>query len=223
MIYESINPAVMRQVPASTRRLLDLGCGSGVFGERVRAEHPGCTVTGITFSADEQALAAPRLDTVLIRDLDVFDPGELEESFDCIVCSHVLEHLLDPARLVRSLRQRLNGAEDSTLIVALPNVLLWKQRLQFIRGRFRYTEGGLMDSTHRTFFDWNTARQLLEGNGWKVEHAEADGAFPLPGVRGLLGQQRAEAIDRTMLRRFPGLFGFQFVFTCRAAALGNGR
>jgi hypothetical protein len=38
-------------------------------------------------------------------------------SFDCVVCSHVLEHVHDPLRLIHSLVERTKG----TLFISLPN------------------------------------------------------------------------------------------------------
>jgi hypothetical protein len=72
------------------------------------------------------------------------------------------------------------------IIVALPNVLHWKQRLEFLKGHFKYTEGGLMDRTHFRFFDWQTAQDLLTQSGYQITQAEADGSFPLPVLRKLL-------------------------------------
>lgn len=225
MIYEALNEPLLRCVPPGLRRVLDLGCGTGVFGERLRAERPGCRVLGVTFSDDEAAAARPRLDGVLVRDLDGFDPAEVrrqpgfEEGVDGVVCSHVLEHLLDPAALLRALPACL--APGAVLVVGLPNVMLWKQRLAFLRGRFRYTEGGIMDRTHRAFYDWDSARGLLTENGFRLESSEADGAFPLGGIRSLLGPALAGRVNDGALRQFPNLFGYQFILVARRSEAGS--
>ena len=93
MIYQSVNQAVFARVPPATRRLLDVGCGGGVFGAAVKATRP-CTVVGVTYSEMEAQLARERLDRVEVADLHHGDLSALGE-FDCIVCSHVLEHLTD--------------------------------------------------------------------------------------------------------------------------------
>jgi methionine biosynthesis protein MetW len=207
MIYRAINHAVLSRVPATSRRLLDLGCGSGTLGQAIKASH-ACEVVGVTFSATEAAAAAAHLDQVLVRDLNQFDADEVGR-FDCVVCSHVLEHLYQPERLLQQLHRCVNS--DGTLIVALPNILFWRQRLEFFRGRFGYTDGGLMDRTHYRFFDWQTAQSLLVASGYAVELAQAEGAFP--GARFLHAFGRR--LDRFALGRWPGLFGFQFIFVCR--------
>lgn len=207
MIYQSINQAVFAHVPAGTRRLLDVGCGGGLFGSAVKAAMP-CEVVGLTHSEAEAAQARRLIDRVEVVDLNTADLSGLGQ-FECIVCSHVLEHLIDPVQLLSQLHALMRP--EGSLLVALPNVLHWKQRLEFIRGRFEYTEGGLMDRTHLRFYDWHGARRLLSDAGLSLRDAHADGGLPCSRW---FGASRARALDRLALARFPGLFGFQFVFRC---------
>lgn len=214
ILYDSINDPVLNTVPTNTRSLLDLGCGGGGM-DAVLKERLGCAVTGITFNEAEAAAARPRIDRVEVHDLNTLDPAGLG-TFDCILCSHVLEHLYQPEQLLR--RVQGNLAPGGALVVALPNVLFWHQRLKFLRGTYRYTDGGLMDSTHFRLFDWRTAQALLTGAGYTVELAFADGS--IPGAKRLPPAWREHA-NRVAGRLFPGLFGWQFVFRCRAADPGS--
>lgn len=170
---------------------------------------PNCSVTGITHSEAEAVECRKRLDHVEVANLDIFDPSLLGR-FDFIVCSHVLEHLHDPRKLLTRLRGCLNP--EGGVVIALPNVLFWKQRLQFLRGRFRYTEGGLMDDTHLRFFDWSTAAELMSESGFEIKQRHADGNVPFTG---LLGRTIGGGANRLGLLWFPGFFGFQFVLLGR--------
>lgn len=210
MIYEAVNQPVRLRVPKTAKRVLDIGCGSGSLGRHIKQDI-NCEVVGVTYSESEAALAAKFLDRVLVRDLNNFDTSEVGY-FDCVICSHVLEHLYHPQELLNRIRDRLTL--DGILIVALPNVLHWKQRLEFLQGRFRYTDGGLMDKTHFRFFDWKTASELLEHSGYTVLEAEADGSFPLPYIRKFLPREFSSWIDASFVKKYPGIFGFQFVFCC---------
>lgn len=213
MVYEAINPAVLTRLPGGPARLLDLGCGDGSLGAAWKALGPDRHVTGVTYSEEEAGRARARLDVVHTADLDTFDPAPLGV-FEAVVCSHVLEHLRDPRRLLRALRPCLRP--EGALVVALPNVVYWRQRLQFLSGRFRYTEGGLMDRTHLAFYDPQTALDLVRESGWQVVESHGDGGLPLPGVRRLLGPLAGQ-LDRLAVGRFPGLFAAQMVLTARPA------
>lgn len=208
-VYGGVNAPVAGLIPADRRRVLDLGCGDGSFGRWLKQQGSDW-VTGVTIQDEEARRAASGLDEVICTDLDRWDP--VGERYDGVVASHVLEHLADPSTLL----QRLKGVvvPGGWVVVALPNALFWRQRLEFLSGRFRYSKGGIMDATHLRFFDWSTAHHLVDQNGWRVEAALADGG--LPGSR-FFGSWR-DSMDRWAYRVWPAGFGFQFVFRARLQA-----
>jgi 2-polyprenyl-3-methyl-5-hydroxy-6-metoxy-1,4-benzoquinol methylase len=207
MVYGSVNPPVFRRIPRSAKRILDVGCGDGSLARAIRAEWPA-QVCGLTYSEEEARLAREGTERIWVADLDRFDVPDLG-AFDCIVCSHVLEHLVDPWRVLAKLRGHLEPG--GTLIVALPNLLFWRNRVEMLRGRFRYTEGGLMDRTHCKFFDWDTAAELVAGSGLELVERSAHGAWPGSHMLGPL----KTPLDRFAENTLPGLCGWQFVLVGR--------
>lgn len=207
VIYGSVNPPLFNRIPRSARRILDVGCGDGTLARAIRAEWPA-EVAGITYSAEEAERGREALNPAVVADLETYDPAPLGR-FDVVICSHVLEHLSSPGRLLKSLWG--NVATEGRLLVAVPNVLFWRQRIEFGRGRFRYTEGGLMDRTHLQFFDWDTVASLVEDAGYRVVERVADGSFPASRVLGPLRRP----LDRIALTAAPGLFGWQFVLVAQ--------
>jgi 2-polyprenyl-3-methyl-5-hydroxy-6-metoxy-1,4-benzoquinol methylase len=204
MIYEALNEPVVGEIPLSATRVLDVGCGSGALGQVLKARQV-CRVVGVTHSLEEAVRARAVLDEVRVVNLDQFSWTPPSDIYDVIICSHVLEHLREPADLLRGLRAV--SAIGTVLIVALPNVLQWRQRLAFVRGNFRYEDGGLMDRTHLRFFDWSTATELIESAGWRIKRRTAHGHVPMIWRVPFLGR----GIDQLANRLAPGLAGEQFV------------
>ncbi len=207
MIYDSFNRKLTEYLPEKAERILDLGCGTGLLGEFLKKKYQA-PVVGITYSAEEAEKSRSKMDEVFCADLNHFDFSKIG-SFDLVICSHVLEHLTESKRVVQQLQKIVSAR--GVLVVALPNVLYWKQRWEFLRGRFQYTECGLMDTTHVRFFDWSTAQELLTQNGWKIEKAIADGNLPLPIVRNLMPLGVSRWLDAKALSYAPGLFAGQFI------------
>jgi SAM-dependent methyltransferase len=203
--YSALNRPVLAAIPISARRILDVGCGTGELGRAVKERQPA-EVVGVTYS--EAGRAAESLDDVLEMDLNQFNGNNLGE-FDCIICSHVLEHLSWPEEVLRNLRPLLKPG--GRIVVALPNIVVWRQRLRLLFGEFRYTDGGLMDRTHFRFFDWDSARKLVQDAGFQIVDAIADGGFPL--ARFLPG---GSMLSRAALGMSPGLFGWQFIIVGEA-------
>src|SRR6478735_5502313 len=102
MVYSAINPPILERIPPAVRRVLDVGCGDGALARAIKARHP-TEVVGVTCSGDEAWRARDILDEVIAADLESADLAHLG-IFDCIVCSHVLEHLREPTRVLSSLR-----------------------------------------------------------------------------------------------------------------------
>ena len=108
------------------------------------------------------------------------------------------------------------------LVVALPNVLNYRDRLNFVLGNFDYTETGVMDQTHVHFYTYRTGQELLEMNGFQVVSASAQGAFPLWKLRKLLPKTTVGNLDTLACKSYPGLFALQNVYTAQIAPTQGG-
>ena len=80
----------------------DIGCGTGVLLNHIRAANPQLARTvGVDFVI-EDADQLPDIEYVAARIEDLpFADGE----FDTVVCTHVIEHVLEPKRAIAELRR----------------------------------------------------------------------------------------------------------------------
>jgi 2-polyprenyl-3-methyl-5-hydroxy-6-metoxy-1,4-benzoquinol methylase len=234
--FEDENIALLRHAPSGAR-VLDVGCGSGVLGERMRAR--GCTVWGIDAADDVAEPAGRRLDRFISADVsDRGRVGELlgEEPFDVIVLADVLEHLPDPIGTLRSYLRFL--APDGKVLVSVPNVAVWNVRLALLFGRFEYTATGTLDRTHLRFFTLANLTRALTEAGLRIERIDVNPGIARTFVgrakrvagrrntdRGALLSSPAYRLYRRLVypgeyriaRLMPGLLAFQYVAIASAA------
>jgi methionine biosynthesis protein MetW len=198
-------PELIALVEEKHRRILDVGCGNGANMSLLAAE--GHQTTGVTLSFSEAGECHRRGLECVVCDLNEELPF-VDKSFDALLFSHVLEHVAFPEAVLRKLLHLV--ADDGAIYVALPNVMQFRQRYEFLRGRFRYAENGLMDRTHLRFFDFKTARQLLVAAGLKVIVHYGVGKVPLRPIRKTF-PALARKLDSVGTRWWPGLFAFHIL------------
>lgn len=168
--YTTPRPDVSALVPDTAQVILDLGCSDGSLGYALKREMPGRRVFGVEYSSSMAIKAAERLDKVIVGDLnDINCFAELiDEKFDCIVAADVLEHLVEPERLLGYIHCMMN--EDSTLVISMPNIRHHSALYSvIISGSFPRRDRGIFDSTHLRWFTLKDARNLLQSTGFYVE------------------------------------------------------
>lgn len=96
-------------------KLLDVGCGSGASLHF--AQQLGWNVTGLEI--DSAAVKAARKLGLNVIEGDYKQLAQFNDSFDCIICSHVLEHVYYPLELLMLLQKSLR--HGGVLLLSLPN------------------------------------------------------------------------------------------------------
>ncbi len=164
--YFSQTRGEMRQfVPAGAQRILEIGCGEGLFGAQFAAE--GKEMWGIESESAAAARATAHLTRVVCGDV-LEKLSELPKRyFDVIVCNDVLEHVIDPYSVVALLQEFL--VLDGVIVASLPNVrylpVLWNLVVKKV---WDYTDQGVLDRTHLRFFTEKNIRDLFAHAGYEV-------------------------------------------------------
>lgn len=157
------------------KRVLDLGCATGSLAKVLTAR--GCTVVGVERDPEAAELAREHCHAVVVADLATTDLSELAElgPFDVVVAADVLEHLVEPARVLRAALGHL--ADGGYLVTSIPNVAHGSVRLALLAGQFPYADLGLLDHTHLRFYTRESMIDMLVEGGATpiyVEPAERD-------------------------------------------------
>jgi 2-polyprenyl-3-methyl-5-hydroxy-6-metoxy-1,4-benzoquinol methylase len=156
---------VLRHVPRSAARILDVGCGAGALGAGIK-QRQRATVVGVEYVAAQAVQAACVLDAVHVGDVQTLELPYAPGTFDCLIYADVLEHVVNPWMVLA--RHRALLAEGGTLIVSLPNVQFIGVIAGLLRGMWNYRARGVLDRTHLRFFTRRTAHALIEQAGYQV-------------------------------------------------------
>jgi 2-polyprenyl-3-methyl-5-hydroxy-6-metoxy-1,4-benzoquinol methylase len=160
---ENNSHAAMLRMVGFNKRVLEAGCASGHVSEKLSAQ--GCTVVGIEIDGSVVEPAKQWLERVIVGNFDdVSLWQELEgDLFDVILFGDVLEHLKDP---LATLRESLRFLKPSGIVViSVPNIAHADVKIALINGQFPYSDDGLLDRTHITFFTKESLLKLVKDAG----------------------------------------------------------
>lgn len=125
---------------APTNKVLDIACGISVFGKTF-----GEQVYGIDINPQAVKIANKNGIKAAVGDVEKKWKFR-DEYFDIVICSHIIEHLVNPDHLLRESKRVLKGG--GLLIVATPNLAAWFNRLLLLAGvQPFFTEVSTKDKT----------------------------------------------------------------------------
>ena len=141
------------KLPAAPR-ILDVGCGPGIFLHRLSLRYPLAVLRGVEYSATALEAASPALRPLIVHGDILEVAGELgPDPFDLIVCSEVLEHVPDPVAVLKALANL--AAPGATLLFSVPAGMRHWSRQDDAAGHLRR-------------FEPAEFRALLEQSGFEV-------------------------------------------------------
>ncbi|TAK85502.1 MAG: methyltransferase domain-containing protein [Betaproteobacteria bacterium] len=165
---------IARSIPPSSRRILDLACGTGLSTMAIARRFPGARIVGVELREEYLALArekarAPGMSNVELV-LSRAEDYQAAEPFDCIASSYLAKYA-DLPRLVRNCRGMLNPGgvllmHDFILPPRPSLVALW--RLYF--RALQLVGGALLPSWNEIYYG---LPKLIEETRWLAELQQA--------------------------------------------------
>jgi SAM-dependent methyltransferase len=111
---------LLKYLPISCDRVLDVGCGNGRFGRFLKSEHLSFNYTGIDFTSDLLLLAKEQVQGDFYQ-RDISRSGFLEGigKFDLIVCLATMQHIPGRSERIDLLREmKLHLAKNGRIFLA---------------------------------------------------------------------------------------------------------
>ncbi len=113
------------------QKVLEIGCGEGVFLYNLKDHLEGKDVTGIDIDPDEIETAKKNVGFAKLSTASGDHLPFEDKSFDLVFCCEVLEHVEDPEKVLKEMKR----VSSKYCIVSVPNEPLWRI-LNFARGAY---------------------------------------------------------------------------------------
>jgi len=193
------------------QRILDIGCGDGLFAEHINKNN---YVAGVDFVSKSENIQK-NFKNYYQFDLNEGLPEEIKNSakYDYILMLDILEHLVDYDKIIEQAKILLS--QNGKIIISLPNIANIYVRLNLFFGRFPYSDKGILDRTHLRFFTLGAIKKLVLKHNLDIVKIKVT---PIPIIEVLpnflknnLGKfmNLMLYIKSVVLKR---LFGYQFIF-----------
>lgn len=164
-------------------KILDIGCGEGLFAFNVKNKFNEVYGTDISEVAIRNAKKATfkREDKdsfhFLVHDIDEGLPFE-DSFFDAVTCMAVLEHVIHPPSLLKEIKRVLKNKGE--LVILVPNDAWLPYRTQYLIGKIPQS-GGVnelgVDWGHLHKFNKRLASESLESIGYYIDQITCSGIF----------------------------------------------
>lgn len=197
----------------SDLKMLDAGCGDGInlmgMTEKAKESAWNLELTGVDYNPIRVTRALEQGLSFQIQKASLYSLPFENESFDIVLCNHVLEHIPDFSTALNELYRVLKT--DGLLIAGIPNegCLLARLRNNVIQKSIsRKTD-------HVNFFTKESFTQRLVKAGFTIHSVESETFFfPISYINMLLNEFTAGHAIMSLLRKlFPSQAG-GFIFAC---------
>lgn len=196
LYYFNVRDDLIRLIPAQTRRILEVGCAGGMTGKTLR-EKGVEEIVGIEINEEVAQSGRCFYNQLIIGDIEKVNLPFENEHFDCILYGDVLEHLVDPWRVLKEHHRFLK--KGGTIICSIPNIRHYRILKKLILGgKWEYVGDGILDRTHLRFFTLDSIQTMLNEAGFEVRELvrRLSGASWLRWVNRIVGRRLDEFLVR---------------------------
>lgn len=182
---EKISLKFIKKIFKPKNKLLDLGCGEGIFLNALRRNIPSLIVKGIDFSNSNVIKVRKNHLEVKKSDLSKGICYKKEE-FDMVYAGEVIEHLYNPDFFLQESNRILK--KGGYLIISTPNLCAWFNRIVFPFG----IQPIFMESSVESKFIGSGILRGLKKDPIPVGHVRV---FNLTAIKDLLKSKNFEILE----------------------------
>ncbi|WP_139786859.1 class I SAM-dependent methyltransferase [Desulfamplus magnetovallimortis] len=155
---------LIQLIPQKTKEVLDVGCAMGMYGKRLKKVRPDIYLAGVEKNPEMAAYARKYYDDIHVGNIETVS---FKTKFDLINCGELLEHLVNPWKVLKHFNTILKP--DGYLVLSIPNAGHWSIVMELAQGNHQYLPSGLNCISHLRWFTEPSICDTLGANGFKID------------------------------------------------------
>jgi len=186
-------------------KVIEIGAGYGETLHYLKQQGIAAEAVGLDIFEDEKNRSSYKpVDRFIFGNIEEVDFPEYKAYFDTVILADVLEHLIEPQRVLEKVRYYLK--DEGMILVSMPNIRHYSAfKRIFLQGDFRYEPSGLFDYTHMRFYCKKNMVGLLEKGGFTIDEAKSS-------IRNYKGKSGAKWLNTLTFGLFEELLSVQYFF-----------
>lgn len=162
---QRINTTI-QMIPGNVKSVVDVGCGNGVFLNKLNQLKPELELLGV-----DRSLAALKYVRVEKLEASIDELPFGDQSFDCVTCLEVLEHL--PIQSFMKGLQNITSIAGKYVIISVP----YEEKLENYFTKCPSCKSAFNYNLHFRSFDKNNLENLLIPFGFRCLQTHATGSL----------------------------------------------
>jgi GT2 family glycosyltransferase/glycosyltransferase involved in cell wall biosynthesis/Flp pilus assembly protein TadD len=143
--------------------VLEIGCACGATLLKIKDIYKNARIFGIELDESAAQIAKAFAD-VKAENIENENLSYEEEYFDYIIFADVLEHLIDPWKVLKNMKKYLKP--QGKILASIPNVMHFSVIRGLLNGNWTYENAGILDKTHLRFFTLREIEKLFLNSGY---------------------------------------------------------
>lgn len=157
---------LMRTYDIRPKKVLDVGCASGWFLNEVAGVYPEAKYYGVDVYEDAVKYGNRTYKQLNLEVSDAHKLPYISKTFDLVICTEVLEHVIDPDNVLKEIKRVLT--DDGVAIIEMDSGNILFRVVWYWWTNIRH---GVWENSHLHLFNSAKLRSCIVNSGLKiVEH-----------------------------------------------------
>lgn len=156
--------SLIQSIHNQPKKILDIGCASGWFLSELSKFYPQAHCTGIDVYEEAIQYGKTWYSNLKLIHADAHALPFKKNSFDILICNEVLEHVLDPEKVLKEIQRVLRPGGYAVIEMDTGNMLF-----RFVWFWWTHARHGVWEHAHIQVFNTQKLQQLITRNGFQIK------------------------------------------------------